>query len=119
MCTLLLGRSVAVRNSRDAGEHAWYNCWVPLQPVREDPLGVIAPASVNIPKEGTGYMGFGTSIVDRTGIVESAGHRWYWAPDMRPGDALLWRSEETYHCAMRGGGEGGGRRSADMRISWA
>ncbi|GMH98988.1 hypothetical protein TrVE_jg223 [Triparma verrucosa] len=108
----------AVSNLRSKGEVGWYNIWMPLKPITDDPLGFVSPATVNVEVESTGFMGIGSGVTDRTGLVYSDLHEWYFAQDMKVGDVLIWRSEVVYHAAIRGLGDGKGRRSVDFRLAF-
>lgn len=83
----------AVTNLKENGEVAWYNVWIPLKTITDDPLGFITPSSIDYNKELTGFMGVGSGVTDKTGLIHSEKHEWSYAKDMKIGDALIWRSE--------------------------
>ena len=114
---------IAVANLRKAAHRPsqrWYNAWIPLTPVRSQPLGLIAASSVDF-SEAAGYH---RSLEgDRTGIKYNASHRWIWFPDLGPGDVILWHSERVYHSSfdlpegpLASSGSSSPRRSLDIRL---
>jgi len=99
----------------------WYNVWLPLSPVTLSPLGLISGSSVDLTHQAAGYH---ESLPgDRTGLKRNHTHNWIWFPDLQPGDAILWHSEEVYHSSFElPPGYGAGtlpnpaRRSLDLRL---
>lgn len=93
------------------------NAWIPLDVVRADPLAVVDPATV-LPAQRASFRGYSTS--DRTGLRAPAAHEpphdWKYVPGLRPGDALLWRSDVVYHAAFELTGQSATRRSCDVRF---
>ena len=91
---------VAVANLRTTtGALAFVNVWLPvLRPVDRDPLAFLDPKTADIAAQAAPYRA--VSAVDRTGINYDHRHRWFYVPNLRPGDALLWRSDLVYHASF-------------------
>ena len=87
----------AVSNLAARRARIFLNFWLPLAPVIQDHLGICLPDSVDLSADPGGFKGLEG---DRTGLRHRANHRWFYVPNMGPGDVLIWRSEVVYHASL-------------------
>uniref|UniRef100_A0A7S1HU44 Phytanoyl-CoA dioxygenase n=1 Tax=Eutreptiella gymnastica TaxID=73025 RepID=A0A7S1HU44_9EUGL len=102
------------------GLRSFYNAWVPLGAVVQDPLALLLPSSRGGESQGHA-VGFHSSLEhDRTGLRHHSRHQWVYFDGLQPGDALLWHSQAVYHASFTLPSMGSGgtqpRRSVDIRI---
>eukprot|EP00397_Hematodinium_sp_SG-2012_P058219 GEMP01073455.1.p1 GENE.GEMP01073455.1~~GEMP01073455.1.p1 ORF type:complete len:267 (+),score=33.51 GEMP01073455.1:80-802(+) len=119
---------VGSRVHRDIDEHAWnnlighgvvsigiINVWVPLISLQRDTLAWL-PANKSDSQWSASFHN--VSPTDRTGLNFHAAHadEWVYAPKLKPGDALAWKSTLVYHSAAELPSGESGRRSVDFRL---
>ena len=92
-----------IRNRLVSGEEAevimrrrytQYNVWRPMNdPVPREPLGVVDATTIG-PDDTIACR---TDIGEFLHAVHNPAHRWYYAPDMRPDEVLIFKGYDSAH----------------------
>jgi hypothetical protein len=82
--------------SRLARRHMLINVWRPIVPVESAPLALCDASTVRredlFDSEVVGGLGdFGRRSLWGFNLAYDPAHRWYWVPDMQPGEALAFK----------------------------
>jgi len=107
---------VALSNlqSSDAFNQGVVNVWVPLVPLGRDTLAWLSGNQFNL---DFAAPFFDVSPSDATGLnFDPKLSQWTFAPNLKPGDCVVWKSHLVYHSAAELPEGPGGRRSVDFRL---